>query len=83
MKALIKNKLLISSIFSWAPKSLQMVTVAMRLKDTCSLESYDKPRQHIENKDIPLMTKVHIVKSMVFPVVMYISENWTIKKAEH
>ena len=37
------------SLFSWAPKSLQMVTVATRLKDICSLEkSYDKPRQHIK-----------------------------------
>ena len=32
----------------WAPKSLQMVTAAMKLKDTCSLESYDQPRQHIK-----------------------------------
>ena len=37
------------TLFSWAPKSLQMVTVATRLKDICSLEkSYDKPRQHIK-----------------------------------
>ena len=37
----------------------------------------------LKSKDITLLTKVHIVKSMVFPVVMYISESWTIKKAEH
>ena len=38
-------------LFSWAPKSLQMVTAAMKLKDACSLEkSYDKPRQHIKNQ---------------------------------
>ena len=37
------------TLFSWAPKSLQMVTAAMKLKDTCSLkEKYDKPRQHIK-----------------------------------
>ena len=37
--------------FPWAPKSLQMVTTAMKLKDTCSLEkSYDQPRQHIKNQ---------------------------------
>ena len=36
-------------LFSWAPKSLQMVTAAMKLKDACSLEkSYDKPRQQIK-----------------------------------
>ena len=34
-------------------------------------------------RDITLSTKVHVVKAMVFPVVMYACENWTIKKAEH
>ena len=34
-------------------------------------------------RDITLPTKVHIVKAMVFPVVMYECESWTIKKAEH
>ena len=34
-------------------------------------------------RDITLLTKVHLVKAMVFPVVMYRCENWTIKKAEH
>ena len=46
-------------------------------------ESYDQPRQHIENRDITLPTKVHLVKAMVFPVVMYGCESWTVKKAEH
>ena len=36
----------------------------------------------LKSRDITLLTKVHIVKSMVFPVVMYESESWTIKKAE-
>ena len=36
--------------FSWAPKSLQMVTVAMKLKDAYSLEGYDQPRQHIQKQ---------------------------------
>jgi len=36
-----------------------------------------------KSRDIILPTKVHIVKAMVFPVVMYRCENWTIKKAEH
>ena len=41
------------SIFSWAPKSLQMVTAAMKLKDAYYLEeSYDQPRQHIPEKII-------------------------------
>ena len=37
----------------------------------------------LKSKDITLLTKVHIVKAMVFPVVMYGCENWTIMKAEH
>ena len=37
----------------------------------------------LKSKDITLSTKVHLVKAMVFPVVMYACESWTIKKAEH
>ena len=37
----------------------------------------------LKSRDITLLTKVHIVKSMVFPVTMYEYESWTIKKAEH
>ena len=37
----------------------------------------------LESRDITLLTEVHIVKAMVFPVVMYESESWTIKKAAH
>ena len=36
-----------------------------------------------KSRDIPLPTKVHLVKAMVFPVVMYGCESWTVKKAEH
>ena len=36
-----------------------------------------------KSRDITLLTKVHLVKAMVFPVVMYGCENWTLKKAEH
>ena len=47
-------------------------------------KSYDKPRQRLGLKirDIALLTKVRLVKAMVFPGVMYRCENWTIKKAE-
>ena len=48
-------------------------------------KSYDKPRQGIKflkSRNIILPTKVQIVKAMVFPVVIYGCENWTIKKAE-
>ena len=72
------------TLFSWAPKSQQMLTAAMKLKDSCSLkDSYDKPRQHIKSRDIALPTKVHLVKAMIFPLVMYGCESWTIKKSEH
>ena len=37
----------------------------------------------LKSRDIILPTKVHLVKAMVFPVVMYVFESWTIKKAEH
>ena len=45
-------------------------------------KTYDQPRQHTKSRDVTLPTKVHQVKTMVFPVVMYGSESWTIKKAE-
>ena len=45
-------------------------------------ESYDKTRQYIKKKDITLPTKVCLVKTMVFPVVMYGCENWIINEAE-
>ena len=37
----------------------------------------------LKRRDITLPTKVHLVKAMVFPVVMYGCESWTVKKAEH
>ena len=65
-----------------APKSLQMVTAAMKLKDAPWKKSYDQPRQRLKSRDITLPTKVHLVKAMVFPVVTYGCESWTVKKAE-
>ena len=71
-------------LFPWAPKSLQMVTAAMKLKDASfgrkvmtNLDSL------LKSRDITLPTKVSLVKAMVFPVVMYGCESWTIKIAEH
>ena len=43
---------------------------------------YDQPRQHIKSRDITLLTKVRLVKAMVFLVVMYGYESWAVKKAE-
>ena len=61
-----------------------MVTAAMKLKDAYSLEGKVMTNLDIifKSRDITLPTKVHLVKAMVFPVVMYGCENWTIKKAE-
>ena len=61
-----------------------MVTAAMKLKDAYSLEEKLWQTDSIlKSRDVTLLTKVHIVKAMVFPVVMYGYESWTIKKAEH
>ena len=45
-------------------------------------KSYDRPRQHIENRDNTLPAKAHLVQALVFLVVMYGCESWTVKKAE-
>ena len=72
-------------LFSWAPKSLQMVTAAMKLKRRLLLgrKARTKLDSIFKSRDITLPTKVLLVKAMVFPVVMYGCESWTIKKAEH
>ena len=46
-------------------------------------EAMTNPESVLKSKDITLPTKVHIVKAMIFPVVMYGRESWTMKKAEH
>ena len=59
-------------LFSWAPKSLWIVTAAMQLKDDCSLEEKLTNLESIlKSRDITLPRMVHTVKAMVFPVVMY------------
>ena len=70
----------------FALKSLQMVTAAMKLKDACSLEEKLWPTCLdciFKSRDITLPTKVHLVKAMVFPIVMCGCESWTMMKAEH
>ena len=46
-------------------------------------KSYDQPDSILKSRDITLPTKAHLVKVMVFPVIMYGFESWTIKKADH
>ena len=74
---------IVTDFIFWAPKSLQMVTEAMNKrhlllerKAMTNVDSISKSR------DITSPTKVHLVKAMVFPAVMYGCENWTIKKKE-
>ena len=60
-----------------------MVTAAMKLKDTfLGRKAMTNLDSILRSRDITLPTKVRLVKSMVFPVIMYGCESWTIKKAE-
>ena len=72
------------TLFWGAPKSLQMVIAAMKLKRCLLLgrEVMTNLDSILKSIDITLSTKVRLVKAMVFPVVMYGCESWTIKKAE-
>ena len=71
------------TLFWRAPKSLQMVIAAMKLKDAYSLKVMTNLDSIFKSRVITLPTKVHLVKTMVFSVVMYGCESWTVKKAEH
>ena len=74
------------TLFFSAPKSLQMVIAAMKLKDTYLLlgrKVMTNLDSIFKSRDITLPTKFRLVKAMVFPVVMYGRESWTVKKAEH
>ena len=70
--------------FFWSPKSMQMVTATMKLR--CLLlakKAMTNLDSILKRRDITLPTKVHLVKAIVFPVVMYGCESWTVKKAKH
>ena len=73
----------VADLFLGAPKSLQMETAAKNKKTlTPWKESYTNLDSILKSRDITLSTEVHLVKAMVFPVVMYGCESWTITKAE-
>ena len=61
-----------------------MVTATMKLKYMCSLgkKTITKLDGVLKGRDITLLTKVHLVKAIVFPVAMYECDSWSIKKAE-
>ena len=72
----------VTDLFSWAPKSLWTVTSSHEIKRCLLLGRKAKTNLDsvLKSRDITLLAKV---KAMVFPVVMYRCESWTIKKAEH
>ena len=72
------------ALFLWAPKSLQMVDCSHAIKRCLLLgrKVMTNLDSILKSRDITLPTKVYRVKAMVFPVVMYGCESWTIKKAE-
>ena len=73
------------TLFSWAPKSLQMVNCSHEIKRHLLLgrKAITNLDSILKSRDITLPTKVHLIKAMVFPVVMYGCESWTVMKAEH
>ena len=79
-----KNRNSDTFLFSWAPKSLWMETAVTKLKDACFLEGklMTNLDSILKSRDTTLVTKIHIVKAMVFLVVTYRCENWTMKKTE-
>ena len=72
------------TLYFWAPKSLKMVIEAMIIKRRLLLgrKVMTNLDSIFKSRDIILPTKVHLVKAMVFPVVMYGCESWTMKKGE-
>ena len=67
-----------------APKSLQMVTAAMKLRRLIlGRKAMTNIDSILKSRDITLPTKVHLVKAIVFTVVMCRCDSWTIKEAKH
>ena len=74
------------TLFFWAPKSLQMAGDCSHEIKRCLLlgrKVMTNLDSILKSRDVTLSTKVHLVKAMVFPVIMYGCDSWTIKKAEH
>ena len=74
----------VADFISWTAESLWVVTAAMKLKlFLLGRKTMTNLESKLKSRDTTLLTKVHIVKALVFPVVMYRCESWTVKKAEH
>ena len=70
-------------LFSWTPKSLWMVTEAMKTHLLLGRKAMTNLDSILNSRDITLPTKISVFKGMVFPVVVHECESWTIKKAQH
>ena len=70
------------TLFFWAPESLQMISHENKRRLLLGRKVMTNLDSIFKNRDITLSTKVHLVKAMVFPVVMYGCESWTIKITE-
>ena len=72
----------VTDFIFWVPKSLQMMTAAIKLKDAPWKKSMTNLDSILKSRDITLPTKVCLIKAMVFPIVIYGCDSWTINKAE-
>jgi len=70
------------TLFFWAPKSDGDCSHEIKRRLLLGRKVITNLDSILQSRNITLPTKVHLVKAMVFPVVMYGCENWTIKKAE-
>ena len=73
----------VTDLILGAPRSLQMVTVAVKLSLLLGRKVMTNLHNILKSRDITLPPKFHLVKAVVFPVVMYECESWTIKNTEH
>ena len=75
----------VADFIFWAPKSLQVVICSHEIKRRLLLgrKVMTNLDSMLKSRDITMPTKVRLVKAMVFPVVMYGCESWTVKKTEH
>ena len=70
-------------LFFWAPRSYGDCSHEIKRRLLLGRKVMTNLDSIIKNRDITLPTKVHLVKAMFFPVVMYGCDSWTVKKAEH
>ena len=71
-------------LFSWTSKSLWTVTAVMELRHlVLGRKAMTNLNSILKSRDITLLAKVRVVKAIVFPVVLYVCENWTVNEGEH